>query len=99
MKRKLTTILVTGGAGFIGANFIHYLFSKESGFDGKVINLDLLTYCGNVENLTEIEKKHGANGTNRYFFERADISNYKMVKQILTHMLLIRLYILHGESC
>lgn len=82
MKRKLTTILVTGGAGFIGANFIHYLFSKESGFDGKVINLDLLTYCGNVENLTEIEKKHGANGTNRYFFERADISNYKMVKQI-----------------
>ena len=49
----MKNMLVTGGCGFIGANFIHYLL-KESGFTGRVINMDKLTYAGNPENLTGI---------------------------------------------
>ncbi len=48
--------LVTGGAGFIGSNFIHYLFEKY-GDDVRVTNLDKLTYAGNLENLKKIEAK------------------------------------------
>jgi dTDP-glucose 4,6-dehydratase len=56
MARKLTNILVTGGAGFIGCNFIHFLFSNESGFNGKVINVDCLTYAGNAESLKDVDE-------------------------------------------
>ena len=45
-------ILVTGGAGFIGSNFIHYWLKKHP--HDKIINLDLLTYAGNLENLKQI---------------------------------------------
>ena len=56
--RKLHNILVTGGAGFIGCNFIHYLFGlsnsgtalfNDADFDGVVVNVDALTYAGNLE--------------------------------------------------
>lgn len=47
------TILVTGGAGFIGSNFVHLLVAERP--DWRVVNLDALTYAGNLENLTEIE--------------------------------------------
>ena len=47
------TILITGGAGFIGSNFIKYLLKNE---DVKIINLDALTYCGNLENLRDVDK-------------------------------------------
>jgi len=57
--RSLTTILVTGGAGFIGANFIHWLF-RRTDFTGRIINLDALTYAGNLENLADIEARYGA---------------------------------------
>ena len=66
-------ILVTGGSGFIGSNFINYIFSLKS-FDGKIINIDKLTYAGNPENLKEIRNKHL---NNRYFFEKTDITNYE----------------------
>ncbi len=46
MIRRLENILVTGGAGFIGSNFIHYVF-KNTPFEGKIINVDKLTYAGN----------------------------------------------------
>ena len=60
-------ILVTGGAGFIGSNFIHYLFENvDSEFSGRVINFDKLTYAANLNNLSSIEKKFGCK---RYFFE------------------------------
>lgn len=72
------SILVTGGAGFIGSNFIHYIF-KEAKFDEKIINVDKLTYAGNLENLVEIENKYGGE---RYFFERADICNFEEIKRI-----------------
>lgn len=69
MKRILTNILVTGGAGFIGSNFIRYLL-KKTDFAGKIINVDVLTYAGNLESLADIDAEFGGK---RYFFEKADI--------------------------
>ncbi|MHA1478407.1 MAG: NAD-dependent epimerase/dehydratase family protein, partial [Promethearchaeota archaeon] len=55
----MTKILITGGMGFIGSNFIRYLLNLK--VDLKVINLDKLTYAGNPENLNEIDKKFPQN--------------------------------------
>lgn len=87
MSRKLSTILVTGGAGFIGSNFIRYLFGKtsaphlfgDSHFTGRVVNVDNLTYAGNLENLQEVQADFG--GT-RYFFEKADITDRAQMERI-----------------
>lgn len=67
-------ILVTGGAGFIGSNFIHYILKKEK--DIKIVNLDVLSYAGNLENLIEIE-----NNPN-YEFVKGDITDSKLVMQV-----------------
>lgn len=80
MKRKLQNILVTGGAGFIGSNFIRYMFSPDTNFEGKIVNLDLLTYAGNLESLEDIQAEFG---NFRYFFEKADIQDKKAVQQIM----------------
>ncbi len=81
--RKLTNILVTGGAGFIGCNFIRYLLEKADGFSGRVINLDALTYAGNSMSLADIEAKYGALGANpRYFFEHGDICDRAFVESL-----------------
>ena len=64
----MKTLLVTGGCGFIGANFIRFLL-QEPGFSGRVVNVDKLTYAGNPVNLADIEAKAG----DRYTFVRADI--------------------------
>ncbi|HPC46325.1 MAG TPA: GDP-mannose 4,6-dehydratase, partial [Candidatus Latescibacteria bacterium] len=48
------TILVTGGAGFIGSNFVRYLLEKYPGY--RVINLDKLTYSGNLNNLKDVAR-------------------------------------------
>ncbi len=77
--RSPGAILVTGGAGFIGSNFIRYLL-KKSGFRGMVVNLDKLTYAGNLENLAEIDEEYGGS---RYFFEEGDICDSDRVKGIL----------------
>jgi dTDP-glucose 4,6-dehydratase len=66
--------LVTGGAGFIGANFVHYMLDKYA--DIKIINLDKLTYAGNLENLKDVEKN-----TN-YTFVQGDICDKKLVEKI-----------------
>ena len=50
----MKNILVTGGCGFIGSNFVRYLL-KESDFKGRVVNVDKLTYAGNQDNLADIE--------------------------------------------
>jgi len=71
----LTTYLVTGGAGFIGSNYIHFLLESDPGV--RIINLDKLTYCGNLENLRDIEKDP------RYRFVRGDIADRKLVEEIL----------------
>lgn len=78
MERKLINILVTGGAGFIGSNFIHYLF-ENTDFNGRIINVDRLTYAGNLDNLRDIEKEYGGR---RYFFEKADICDFDKIKEI-----------------
>ena len=93
-KRKLHNILVTGGAGFIGCNFLHYLFGMsasgetgftDSGFDGIVVNADALTYAGNLSSLKDIDEKFGSgasDGSRRYFFEKLDICDRKAVERI-----------------
>ncbi|MEW5806544.1 MAG: dTDP-glucose 4,6-dehydratase [Acidobacteriota bacterium] len=69
-------VLITGGCGFIGANFIHYLLRKRPSF--KIINFDLLTYSGNPENLKSVEKHPG------YRFVRGDIADKKTVSAIFS---------------
>lgn len=69
-------ILVTGGAGFIGSNFIHYILDKYSNYN--VINLDLLTYCGNLGNLMEAEENPN------YKFIKGDILDTKLVDSIVS---------------
>lgn len=70
-------LLVTGGCGFIGSNYIHYIFNTFS--DITVINIDKLTYAGNLLNLQSIEKEHGGK---RYFFEHADIADANAVADV-----------------
>ena len=52
----MRTYLVTGGAGFIGSNYIHYMFRKYDN-EIRIINVDVLTYAGNLENLKDIENR------------------------------------------
>jgi dTDP-glucose 4,6-dehydratase len=73
-----STLLVTGGSGFIGSNFIHYLFRLPH-FSGKIINVDCLTYAGNPLNLTEIDKQYSGS---RYFFENVDITDHAALKTV-----------------
>ena len=61
----MSEILVTGGAGFIGSNFIHFMRAEHP--DVRVINADALTYAGNLENLADLREDDG------YVFVRADI--------------------------
>ncbi len=72
-------ILITGGCGFIGSNLVRYLFEKTD-FSGRIVNLDKLTYAGNRNNLSDIEKRES--GT-RYFFEHDDICNIENNIRIL----------------
>jgi dTDP-glucose 4,6-dehydratase len=70
----MKTILITGGAGFIGSNFIRYIIKKYLNY--KIINLDLLTYAGNTDNLSDIDL------TSNYIFIKGDIRNAELVNQI-----------------
>lgn len=73
--RPLRALLVTGGAGFIGSAFIRWLFEQRR-FQGKVVNYDLLTYAGNLENVATVA---GASNDGRYVFVRGDICDQKQV--------------------
>ncbi len=68
-------ILVTGGSGFIGSNFIRYMLGKYGGYE--LINLDKLTYCGNPKNLEDIEDDP------RYVFMRGDIKDTDVAKKAM----------------
>lgn len=70
----MKSLLVTGGAGFIGSNFVHYILRAEP--DVKVANLDLLTYAGNLENLQGIDPK-------RHSFIKGDIGDEDLVADII----------------
>mgnify|MGYP001226322387 FL=1 len=65
----MKNILVTGGAGFIGSNFVRYMLNKYSNYN--IINYDKLTYAGNIRNLVGVDKYKN------YKFIKADICNYK----------------------
>lgn len=69
------TILVTGGAGFIGSNFILYMLHKHPEY--RIVNVDKLTYAGNLENLEGVENNP------RYMFHQGDICDRSLVEELL----------------
>ena len=73
-------LLITGGAGFIGSNFVRHIFNKYP--DYTIINLDKLTYAGNLDNLKDIADIAGDGS--RYRFVRGDVSDKAVVESILT---------------
>ena len=74
-KENMKRFLVTGGAGFIGSNFIHYLLREIP--DIQIINLDALTYAGNLENLSDLEMD------SRYKFIHGNINDQQLLEDIL----------------
>ena len=68
-------LLVTGGAGFIGSNFIHHILNEHP--DWQITNLDKLTYAGNLENVKDIENNPG------YRFIKGDITDRKLINNLL----------------
>ncbi|TXK76905.1 dTDP-glucose 4,6-dehydratase [Paenibacillus sp. N3.4] len=67
-------VLITGGAGFIGSNFVHYMLDRYPSYE--IINLDALTYAGNLENLTSIQEN------SNYTFVKGDITNPELVNSL-----------------
>jgi dTDP-glucose 4,6-dehydratase len=74
-KRSYNTLLVTGGAGFIGSNFIRFVLQERPGI--RIINLDALSYSGNLENLKDIEEDA------RYRFVQGDINDRSLVEKLV----------------
>lgn len=68
-------ILVTGGAGFIGSNFVHYMLEQHPSY--KIINLDLLTYAGNIKNLADISDNP------QHVFVQGNITNKELVRHLI----------------
>ena len=74
----MTRVLVTGGAGFIGSCYVRHMLKKHP--DYKIINLDALTYCGNLENLKDVE-----NNPN-YTFVHGNICDKKLVRELVSEV-------------
>ena len=74
-------VLVTGGAGFIGVNFVRWVLERDP--DLVVVNLDALTYAGNLESLNEVFERHGPAGDGRHYFIRADVCDFEAVRGVL----------------
>jgi len=72
----MKTYLVTGGAGFIGSNYVLYMLNKYNNV--KIINLDKLTYAGNLENLKDVE-----NNPN-YTFIQGDICDKELIEKLFS---------------
>ncbi len=87
----MRTYLVTGGAGFIGSNYIHYMFRKY-GDEIRIINVDVLTYAGNLENLAEVE------GRDNYTFVKADITDREAIGRIFAENEIDRVVHFAAES-
>ncbi len=87
----MKTYLVTGGAGFIGSNYIHYMF-KKYGDSIRIINVDALTYAGNPENLKEVE------GRENYTFVKANICDKEAIAKIFAENEIDRVVHFAAES-
>lgn len=87
----MRTYLVTGGAGFIGSNYIHYMMEKY-GDEIFLINLDLLTYAGNLENLKGVDRR------DNYRFIKGDICDRELVEQIFSEYEIDRVVHFAAES-
>ncbi len=83
-------IMVTGGAGFIGSHVIRTLINNHP--DYRIVNVDKLTYAGNLENLRDVENASG------YRFERADICDYNRICEIIDHYSIDGIIHLAAES-
>jgi dTDP-glucose 4,6-dehydratase len=79
---ELKNILVTGGCGFIGSNFVHYVYKKYP--DYRIYVLDALTYAGNLENLEDIEKLelNVSEEASRYVFVKGDVSDEELLESL-----------------
>ncbi len=87
----MRTYLVTGGAGFIGSNYIHYMFDRYG--DGiRIINVDALTYAGNLENLKDVEKREN------YTFVHADICDRAAIAKLFAENEIDRVVHFAAES-
>ncbi len=71
----MRNVLITGGAGFIGSNFVRYLLKKEA--EVQIVNLDALTYAGSLENLKELP------GAERHVFVQGDVADTELVVRLL----------------
>lgn len=71
LHTDMKNVLITGGAGFIGSNFINYILSRKD--DWQIVNLDKLTYAGNLENLKSVERNKN------YHFFKGDITNRELI--------------------
>ncbi len=76
-----STVLITGGAGFIGSNLVRWLLDNEHRVN--VVNLDALTYAGNLESLADVSRDHGPTGDGRYYFVRGDIRDEALLRKLL----------------
>jgi dTDP-glucose 4,6-dehydratase len=83
-------VLITGGCGFIGSNLVKYIRKHRS--DWKVVNLDKLTYAGNLENLSELE------GDPKHVFVRGDIGNQELVEHLMAQHSIDAIMHLAAES-
>ena len=87
----MKNILVTGGAGFIGSHLVRLLVNKYPEYH--IINMDVLTYAGNLDNLKDIEDKEN------YTFVKCDICDIEKVKQVFIDIRLIRHSLSGRISC
>ena len=74
----MNSILVTGGLGFIGSNFIRLLLEEDE--VERIVNLDLMTYAGNPENLADLEDDP------RYLFVRGDIGDGELTSRLMANI-------------
>ena len=72
-------ILVTGGAGFIGSNFVHYMLQSYETY--KIINLDALTYSGNLNNVKSIQDHPN------YYFVKGEIQNGELLEHVIRNVM------------
>lgn len=87
----MATLLVTGGAGFIGSNFIHYWLREHP--EDRVINYDLLTYAANLENLKAVESNP------RYSFVQGNIGDYERVLEALQGVDIVVNFAAESHNC